>query len=254
MPSGQKRITSSQKSADMLDNVTQDDIDPPGVREKSERDSQKIYGDLKAAILSGSFEAGSRLPTERTLSSRFKAARNTVRKTMNQLVEEGLIVRYVGRGTFVSETVVNGTAHRADEYSLTELLEARLLFEPSLPDLVVERATPEHIADMEKSLDAMRGATSWHEFKEAKYRLHLAIARGSRNRFIVSIFEQILESRRRAGWDRPGGHPAPVSAVRETAYADNLGIVQALKRGDAAAARTAIRDYLLRTLSNASSG
>lgn len=238
----------------MPENVIQDDADHPGVRAKSERDSQRIYGDLKAAILGGSFEAGSRLPTERTLSSRFNAARNTVRKTMNQLVEEGLIVRYVGRGTFVSDNVANGTAHGAEEYSLTELLEARLLFEPSLPDLVVERATPEHIVEMETSLEAMRSAASWHEFKEAKYGLHLAIARGSRNRFIVSIFEQILASRRRAGWGRPDGHPSPVSAVRETAYADNVGIVHALKRGDAGAARIAIRDYLLRTLSNASSG
>ncbi len=238
----------------MLDNPTHTSAHFPGVRAKSERDSQKIYRDLKAAILSGGFEAGSRLPTERMLSSRFNAARNTVRKTMNQLVKEGLIVRHVGRGTFVSEELAQATRPSGAEYSLQELLEARLLFEPSLPDLVVERATPEHVAEMEKSLEAMRGATSWREFKEAKYGLHLAIARGSRNRFIVSIFEQILESRRRAGWDRPGGHPTPVSAVRETAYRDNLGIVQALKSKDAAAARTAIRDYLLRTLSNASSG
>jgi DNA-binding FadR family transcriptional regulator len=220
---------------------------------KSERDSQAIYNALKAAIMNGSFEAGSRLPTERELSARFSAARNTVRKTMNQLAEEGLIERYVGRGTFVSDRLADRTAVVGGEYTLAELLEARLLFEPSLPDLVVERATPEHISEMETSLEAMRTATSWHEFKEAKYGLHLAIARGARNRFIVSIFEQVLQSRRRAGWGRPGGHPSPVSAVRETAYRDNLSIVDALKRGDAAAAREAVREYLLRTLSNASS-
>ncbi|WP_028035379.1 FadR/GntR family transcriptional regulator [Chelativorans sp. J32] len=229
--------------------LQEDVLSSPGVREKSERDAQAIYRDLKAAIMNGSFEAGSRLPTERALADRFGAARNTVRKTMNQLVEEGLIERHVGRGTFVAERKPSGS----DEYSLTELLEARLLFEPSLPDLVVERASPEHIVEMEKSLEAMRQAASWSEFKEAKYALHLAIARGSRNRFIVSIFEQILQSRRRAGWGRPGGHPSPVSAVRETAYRDNLKIVEALKNRDSAAAREAIREYLLRTLSSASS-
>lgn len=226
---------------------------PPGVRAKSEHDSQAIYQNIKAAIMNGSFEAGSRLPTERVLASRFAAARNTVRKTMNQLVEEGLILRHVGRGTFVTENLAARTTAGAEEYSLTELLEARLLFEPSLPDLVVERATLEHIAEMERSLDAMRQASSWSDFKEAKYGLHLAIARGSRNRFIVSIFEQILQSRRRSGWGRPGGHPSPVAAVREAAYRDNLCIVEALKRRDTVAARDAIRDYLLRTLSNASS-
>ncbi|UJQ94260.1 FadR/GntR family transcriptional regulator [Mariluticola halotolerans] len=222
-----------------------------GIRAKSEQDAQAIYRDLKAAIQNGTFAAGSRLPTERSLSNQFNAARNTVRKTMNQLASEGLIIRHVGRGTFVAENAGKAGA-AGDEYELAELLEARLLFEPNLPDLVVERATPEHIAHMEEALHAMRHAVSWSEFKEAKYGLHLAIARGSRNRFIVSIFEQILASRRRAGWGRPGGHPAPVSAVRETAYRDNLEIVDALKRRDSVKAREAIEAYLLRTLSNAS--
>jgi DNA-binding FadR family transcriptional regulator len=228
----------------------QEDVIPAlGIRTKSEHDAQRIYRELKSAIMNGSFEAGSRLPPERALADRFDAARNTVRKTMNQLVDEELIVRHVGRGTFVAEKKPSSP----DEYSLVELLEARLLFEPSLPDLVVERATPEHIAEIERCLETMRQATSWAEFKEAKYGLHLAIARGSRNRFIVSIFEQIMLSRRRSGWGRPGGHPSPVSAVRETAYRDNLSIVEALKERDAPRAREAIRNYLLRTLSNASS-
>lgn len=228
----------------------QEDVIPAlGIRTKSEHDARRIYRELKSAIMNGSFEAGSRLPPERALADRFDAGRNTVRKTMNQLVDEQLIVRHVGRGTFVAEKKPSS----ADEYSLVELLEARLLFEPSLPDLVVERATPEDIAEIESCLETMRQATSWAEFKEAKYGLHLAIARGSRNRFIVSIFEQIMLSRRRSGWGRPGGHPSPVSAVRETAYRDNLSIVEALKERDAPRAREAIQNYLLRTLSNASS-
>ena len=225
---------------------------PTGLRAKSEADSQTIYRDLKAAIANGAFAAGSRLPTERALAASFNAARNTVRKTMNQLAAEGLIVRQVGRGTFVAAPPAAERAN-VDEYSLAELLEARLLFEPNLPDLVVERAGPDDIAAMERSLEAMRSAENWTEFKEAKYGLHLAIARAGRNRFIVAIFEQILASRRRAAWGRPGGHPAPVSAVRETAYRDNLGIVEALKARDGASAREAIRNYLLRTLASISS-
>ncbi|MDF2371579.1 MAG: GntR family transcriptional regulator [Rhizobiaceae bacterium] len=236
----------------MLQDSTVTVVPNAGIRAKSERDAQTIYRDLKAAIMNGSFEAGSRLPTERTLADQFSAARNTVRKTMNQLTDEGLIVRHVGRGTFVTDQLAQAAQEAEPEYGLAELLEARLLFEPSLPDLVVERASAEHIADMEKALVAMRRAGSWNDFKEAKYGLHLAIARGSRNRFIVDIFERILASRRRSGWGRPGGHPAPVSAVRETAYQDSLEIVEALKRRDRSGASDAIRRYLLRTLSNAS--
>lgn len=219
----------------------------PSARTKSDLDSQLMYRDLKSAIINGNFAVGSRLPTERALAEHFDAARNSVRKTLNQLAEEGLIVRHVGRGTFVRTRV------GADEFSLSELLEARILFEPSLPDLVVERITPELIAEMQSCLDRLRSAESWEQFKEAKYAVHLAIARGSRNRFIVSIFEQIIESRRRAGWGRAGRQLPPVLMVREAAYRDNLVIVEALKCGDAPKARDAIRDYLLRTLTSVSS-
>ena len=222
-----------------------------GIRAKAARDSLNIYGEVRAAIVNGAFPAGSRLPTERELATRFSAARNTVRRTMGRLAEEGLIVRHVGRGTFVADDVARHAPQ--DEYTLAELLEARLLFEPNLPDLVVERVTPPDVAAMEESLAAMRDADSWAGFKEAKYALHLAIARASHNRFIVAIFEQILASRRRAGWGRPGAHRGPLSAVREAAFRENVEIIDALKARNAEAAREAISTYLVRTLSAAGS-
>lgn len=219
----------------------------PSARAKSELDSQLIYQELKTGIMDGAYAAGSRLPTERALAEHFDAARNSVRKTLNLLEDEGLIIRHVGRGTFVRSTLAQ------DEFTLAELLEARLLFEPNLPDLVVERITPELIAEMEEALERVRHAESWDQFKEAKYAVHMAIARASRNRFIISIFEQIIASRRRAGWGRPGQQLSPVLVVREAAYRDNKIIIDALRAGDADKAREAIRDYLLRTLSNVSS-
>lgn len=218
------------------------------VRAKAEYDSRVIYRQIRSGILNGLLPAGSRLPTERELSLRFGAARNTVRNTMERLASEGLIVRQVGRGTYVAEHP-EPAGHSEEEYTLSELLEARLLFEPHLPDLVVERATPGDLAEMRACLEAMRDASTWEAFKEAKYALHVAIARASHNRFIVAIFEQILASRRRAGWSRPGGHPGPLSAIREAAYRENAEIVDALKAGDSRAAQDAIRSYLLRTLS-----
>lgn len=219
----------------------------PSARAKSELDSQLIYRDLKSGIMEGAYAPGSRLPTERALAEHFDAARNSVRKTLNMLEDEGLIIRHVGRGTFVRSTTAQ------NEFTLAELLEARLLFEPNLPDLVVERITPELIREMEAALEQVRNAESWDQFKEAKYAVHMAIARGSHNRFIISIFEQIIASRRRAGWGRPGQKLSPVLVVREAAYRDNLVILEALRAGDADKAREAIRDYLLRTLSNVSS-
>ncbi len=226
----------------------------PSTRVKSDSDSQAIYQSLRGSIVEGRLRSGTRLPTERALASRFGAARNTVRKTMNMLVSEGLIIRHVGRGTFVARDVAKGAEAVVEtpEFSLGELLEARLMFEPMLAELVAERATDADLAGLSAYLEALRNAATWTEFKEAKYAMHLAIVRASRNSFLISMFEAIIASRRKSGWGRPGGHPLPISAVREVAARDNAAIVEALRSRDAAAARDAIRGYLLRTLMSVS--
>ncbi|WP_426413349.1 FadR/GntR family transcriptional regulator [Bradyrhizobium ganzhouense] len=228
--------------------------DEASARIKSDSDSAAIYQSLRSSIVEGRLRTGTRLPTERALASRFGAGRNTVRKTMNQLVDEGLIVRHVGRGTFVARSQDKGAPATTEdsEFGLGELLEARLMFEPALAELVAERASEEDLAALTTYLHALRDAKTWSEFKEAKYALHLAIVRASRNSFLISIFERILESRRKAGWSRPVSHPLPMSAVREAAAHDNAAIVDALTRRDAATARELIRSYLLRTLMSVS--
>jgi DNA-binding FadR family transcriptional regulator len=204
---------------------------------------------MKSAIAEGRFAPGARLPTERALSSDYGVARNTVRKTMARLMREGLIVREVGRGTFVAEAPAAPAADA--DFSLPELFEARLLFEPALVDLVIERATEADFAAFDVALAAMEAADSWVAYKEAKYALHLAIARASRNRFIIRMLEMIIASRRAAGWGRPGQH-APLALVRQTACRDNAAIVTALRTRDAATARELMRDYLVRTLASVS--
>lgn len=219
-----------------------------GVRARSEVESRALYARIKSAIAEGRFAPGARLPTERALSTEYRVARNTVRKTMSQLMREGLIVREVGRGTFVAETKPEGERAPDMEFSLPELFEARLLFEPALVDLVVERATEADFAAFDAALADMEAADTWIAYKEAKYALHLAIARASLNRFITRVLEMIVASRRAAGWGRPGGHPGPLVLVRQTACRDNAAIIAALRARDAARARELMRDYLVRTL------
>lgn len=215
-------------------------------RARSEIEAETIYGEIRSAIANGEYAFNNRLPTERALAARYGVARNSVRKVLKMLDEEGIIERHVGRGTFVRKHAV------LEEYTLSELLEARLLFEPGLPDLVIERMTDEVIDELENCLDRLRTAESWVEFKEAKYALHMNIVRASRNRFLISIFQQIIDSRRRAGWGRGERSSAPIFVVREAAYADNRVIIEALRSGNAKAARTAIQDYIVRTLMNVS--
>ena len=58
---------------------------------------------LRQQILSGAFVSGTRLPSINELTEQFGVARMTVKQAMDALVEENLIERYPGRGTFVKQ-------------------------------------------------------------------------------------------------------------------------------------------------------
>lgn len=62
-----------------------------------------IMEDLRKQILSGDIKPGERLPSENELSLRFDVSRQTVRKALQILQNEGYIYAEHGRGTFCSE-------------------------------------------------------------------------------------------------------------------------------------------------------
>lgn len=62
-----------------------------------------IADDLRARILQGTYQSGTKLPTETELIGEFGASRNTVRNALRVLQGEGLTVSVQGGGTTVRE-------------------------------------------------------------------------------------------------------------------------------------------------------
>lgn len=65
---------------------------------------QLIQNDLRQQIISGKFENGDRFYTEAELSKIYNVSSITVIRAMNELVKDGYLVRYQGKGTFVSRS------------------------------------------------------------------------------------------------------------------------------------------------------
>ncbi len=63
----------------------------------------RIAARLRQQILSGHYRPGLPLPSERTLGEEFGVARETVRKALNVLHSEGLLVRRSGQAVEVRE-------------------------------------------------------------------------------------------------------------------------------------------------------
>ncbi|PTQ08229.1 GntR family transcriptional regulator [Sphingomonas oleivorans] len=65
----------------------------------------QLANNLRDHINNGDFDPGSALPSERDLSEMMGMSRVTVRKGIDKLIEEGLLFRKQGSGTFVTRRI-----------------------------------------------------------------------------------------------------------------------------------------------------
>jgi GntR family uxuAB operon transcriptional repressor len=213
------------------------------VRERSEYLGNLIYRRIFEGIKSGELSPGDRLPTERRLMQQFSAARNTVRKAVSRLVEDGLVDRQIGSGTYVATAISPIVADPGFSVSPLDVLEARMAVEPGFADLLVARATAADFARMREHLERQERATDQRAFREAGYAFHLEIARATRNPILVRIFELIIEARARAGWEKLR-HLNESRKAREAQIASNYRVLEALRERDTVRARRLMREHL----------
>ena len=65
----------------------------------------EIQNQLKDEILSGKFNYGDRFYSEAELKDKFNVSSITVIRAVKELVMDGYLVRYQGKGTYVSNSV-----------------------------------------------------------------------------------------------------------------------------------------------------
>lgn len=63
----------------------------------------EIYQAIRKRILAREFTPGSQLPTEKELAEQLHVSRITVHRALQKLAQEGFILRYPGKGSFVAD-------------------------------------------------------------------------------------------------------------------------------------------------------
>jgi GntR family transcriptional regulator len=81
-----------------------------------------IHDEIREAIEGGRWAAGDKIPAERDLAEQFGVSRMTLRQAVMLLVDEGVLERRVGSGTFVAESKVQENLNGVS--SFTELMAA----------------------------------------------------------------------------------------------------------------------------------
>jgi DNA-binding FadR family transcriptional regulator len=202
---------------------------------------------MLANLRSGQWGAGERLPPERQLSEAYGIGRSAVRRALAQLKDMGLIEQTVGSGTFVTidfqAKLPPPRASAVGDISPAELMEARMLFEPVLIDMVVRNGTASDFAEMEECCRKSEEAATLEEFEYWDGAFHQRVASATHNHFIVSMFDLMNQVRERGEWGVL--KKKSVTAERRQAYQmEHRALVKALKQRDADAARQAMRKHL----------
>lgn len=66
---------------------------------------EQLYSEISKQIKSGKYKPGNRIPPELQLSEMYNVSRVTVRNAIQQLVDEDLLIKKHGKGTFVKTPV-----------------------------------------------------------------------------------------------------------------------------------------------------
>jgi len=211
--------------------------------------SERLTQQVMALIHAQSLGPGDRLPSVKDLSDRFSVATPTMREALRLLQMAGTLDIRHGSGIYVrqreSRVMLNNPyAGSLSTETIVDLLETRLLLEPSIAELAARNATAgqlDKLADLlaeaeahlsgRTSADAVLGLTNM--------RFHRAIAEAAGNSVLADVVFTLTEL-----------HIKEQMAVldlynnRRRDHDQHKAIFAALKRRDARQAHALMNDHL----------
>ena len=76
---------------------------------------QQVIDIIKNEINSGAYKAGARIPNEFELAESYKVGRVTVRRAIEELVQQGYLTKRQGKGTFVNAPKLKRKIRQKDD-------------------------------------------------------------------------------------------------------------------------------------------
>ncbi|RKT13414.1 GntR family transcriptional regulator [Paraburkholderia sp. RAU2J] len=206
---------------------------------------QHIADQIRSLIGSGGFAPGTRLPAERDLAQQLGVSRPSVREALIALEIAGSVEIRQGSGVYVCRVPDRSSSTTAAMgESPSELMQARAVLEGSVIVLASALITPDGLAQLRETLDAMRtqvkAGLSPLEHDRA---FHVCIAEMSGNSVLVRMVAELFDERHSPISSRLSGH-AETSQTWQAALEEHEAIYRALEERDPLAAQAAIRRHL----------
>lgn len=195
---------------------------------------QLAYAQLRQALMAGMFKPGEAL-TLRGLAAALGTSIMPARDAVLRLIGEQALER-AGRGVRVP---------RLDDRRADDVLRFRIALEGEAAALAAVRATPSQIAAIERAAvrtEKCRAAGNLARFLAANQEFHFSIYRAAHSDLVICMIETL--------WLQIGPHLAGMASAMAGSLAGidlapHDDIIGAIRRGDAAAAREALRADLI---------
>ena len=200
--------------------------------------SDVLATDLRERILSGEFEMGSALPTERDMVQQTGMSRTTVREALRILEVQGLVTIRTGRagGAFVQQPGSHSVSDSVDlvirgrQIKMADLLETREAIEPQCAALAARHRTDEDLTHLDELNERIAEAAqaSLADFLEANVDWHTAVADASHNELLSGLM-RALQKAIYHGTDNEG---FVSEEVRTTTARAHNAVTRAIRDGD----------------------
>lgn len=204
----------------------------------------EVLANLSERIIGGSFGADGLLPPEGELATTYGVSRTVIREAMRSLRAHGLVEVAQGRLPRVKppapETAIASldTLLRRSNGSLLHLVETRRPLESEIAALAAERATPEHLDELQKAIDEQANGRTLESQIEADLRFHRVLAEATGNPFFGLLLETL------AGLMRNSRQQTLAQSGVAVALQGHRAILKALRARNGSAARTAMLEHL----------
>ncbi len=211
---------------------------------------EQVAERIKEYIEANALLTGDRLPGERELASSLGVSRNVTREAVSALQATGILDVQPGNGIFVAEFGFEALANhfnfviRRQQHQLKHLIEARVMFESGIIELVAGRLKAQDVALLEEAADRIGAAKNSAEDLAAELAFHEQLVRATGNPILMEFapfFHRFFQEGQKVTgqtFGSPGTQKADAQEHRE--------LISALQNNEIALAKTILEKSIRR--------
>lgn len=203
----------------------------------------QIYKQLHNAIVSGRFQVGDKLPSEKELCQVFNVSRVPVREALSALELNGLVDSVQGGGVYVKAQAVDAELPQSVEPQ--DIIRARMVLEPDIAREAALHLDDENRRVLSEILENFRMESKVGVItKETDRAFHLAVAKASGSTMYAMIMELIFKAMEQEMWELILSRTIATQKFRDQNNLEHIRICEAILDGRADDAHEFMKSHM----------